>query len=212
MHSQFNPGLPPAQGLYDPAKEHDACGVGFVARLDNAPSHDIIEKGLQILINLDHRGAVGADPLAGDGCGMLMQIPHEFLSQEASRLGFTLPAPGLYGVGAVFLPKDAEEQKIVRAIIAEVIAKEGQTLLGWRDVPVDNSGLGYSVKPTEPAHAQVFIARNPALASQDEFERRLYIIRKVISARVLELGAGRAKGFYQVSMSSRTLVYKGMLL
>jgi glutamate synthase (NADPH/NADH) large chain len=208
----FDPALPSAQGLYDPSLEKDACGVGFVAKLDNVKSHDIIEKGLEILLNLDHRGAVGADPKAGDGCGMLVQIPHEFLSAEASRLGFSLPNNGQYGVGAVFLPRDEEGRKIVRAIVEKAIADEGQVLLGWRDVPVDSSGLGYSVKPTEPHHAQVFIGKGAGLEDQTLFERKLYIVRKVISSRVLELADERTKGFYVVSMSSRTLVYKGMLL
>ncbi len=212
----IDPSFPAPQGLYDPSFEKDACGVGFVAKLDNVKSHDIIEKGLEILLNLDHRGAVGADPKAGDGCGMLVQIPHDFLSEEATRLGFKLPEAGQYGVGAVFLPRDEEGRKIARGVIEKAIADEGQVLLGWRDVPVDSSGLGYSVKPTEPHHAQVFIGKgsNPGAGLDDQtlFERKLYIVRKVISSRVLALADARTKGFYVVSMSSRTLVYKGMLL
>ncbi len=210
--TQIDPAFPPAQGLYDPRNEKDACGVGFVARLDNIKSHDIIEKGLEILLNLDHRGAVGADPLAGDGCGMLVQIPHELLASEAAKAGFSLPEPGGYGVGAIFLPRDAEGRALVRQIIESTIADEGQTLLGWRDVPVDSSGLGYSVKPTEPGHAQVFVGRGAGIADQTLFERKLYVLRKVISSRVMALGDKRTSGFYVVSMSSRTLVYKGMLL
>ncbi|MCC2098507.1 MAG: hypothetical protein KDJ29_16545, partial [Hyphomicrobiales bacterium] len=114
MNRHIDPAMPIAQGLYDPQKEHDACGVGFVARLSNEKSHDIVEMGLEILLNIDHRGAVGADPKAGDGCGMLLQIPHEFLARETGRLGFELPEPGQYGVGAVFMPKDAEGRKLVQ--------------------------------------------------------------------------------------------------
>jgi glutamate synthase (NADPH/NADH) large chain len=212
MNRHIDPALPIAQGLYDPQYEHDSCGVGFVARLSNEKSHDIVEMGLEILLNIDHRGAVGADPKAGDGCGMLLQIPHEFLARETGKLGFKLPEPGQYGVAAIFMPKDAEGRKIVQEITEQVIAEEGQTLLGWREVPVDSSILGYSVIPTEPMHMQLFIGRNPELADQDDFERRLYILRKNISGKVALLGDPRTLGFYQVSLSSRTLIYKGMLL
>src|SRR5271165_1417658 len=132
--SARDPGLPAAQGLYSPAREHDACGVGFVANMHKRKSHEIIEMGLQILVNLDHRGAVGADPKAGDGCGMLLQIPHRFFAEEAARLGFALPEPGLYAVGALFLPRDAEARKIIEQTFEEIVAEEGQVLLGWRDV------------------------------------------------------------------------------
>jgi glutamate synthase (NADPH) large chain len=212
MNRHIDPAFPPAQGLYDPQNEHDSCGVGFVARLSNEKSHDIINMGLEILLNIDHRGAVGADPKAGDGCGMLLQIPHEFLAAETSKLGFELPEPGHYGVAAMFLPKDAEGRQIIKEISEKVIVDEGQTLLGWREVPVDSSVLGYSVTPTEPVHMQLFIRRNSELFDQDDFERRLYILRKVISGKVALLADPRTIGFYQVSMSSRTLIYKGMLL
>ncbi len=152
-------GLPVAQGLYDPRNEHDACGVGFVANMHNEKSHDLVRMGLQILLNLDHRGAVGADPKAGDGCGMLMQIPHRFFVDEAKRLGFSLPEPGLYAAGSLFFPRDPEGRKIVQDIFERAIASQGQKLLGWRDVPVNPSVLGESVKPTEPCCKQVFIAR-----------------------------------------------------
>jgi glutamate synthase (NADPH/NADH) large chain len=152
-----NAGLPDATGLYDPSMEKDSCGVGFVADMKRGKSHSVVEMGLQILLNLDHRGAVGADPKAGDGCGMLVQIPHTFLSEECAKLGFTIPAPEHYAVGHVFLPRDAEGRKLCEAIIERVVADEGQTFLGWRDVPVDSSCLGESVKPTEPTHRQIFI-------------------------------------------------------
>jgi glutamate synthase (NADPH/NADH) large chain len=207
-----DPGLPAPQGLYDPAREHDSCGVGFIADMANTRSHGIVEKALQILLNLDHRGAVGADPKAGDGCGMLVQIPHRFLFEECARLGIHLPGPGDYAVGQFFLPRDPEGRRIVEDIVAKAVADEGHVLLGWRNVPVDNSDLGESVKPTEPAHAQVFVGRGPAIADEDEFERRLFITRKVISNAVYNLNDERIRGFYPVSFSCRTVTYKGMLL
>ncbi len=208
----FDPSFPEASGLYSPSNEKDACGVGFVADMKNRKSHDIVAKGLEILLNLDHRGAVGADPKAGDGCGMLVQIPDLFLREEAGRIGFKLPAIGDYAVGALFLPRDAEGRKIVEAIVEKVVADEGQIFLGWRDVPVDPSGLGESVKPTEPVHKQIFIQRGANAPDQETFERKLFLLRKVISNNVYNLSDVRTRGFYPVSLSSRTLVYKGMLL
>ncbi|MGH6843112.1 MAG: hypothetical protein ACREDV_13695, partial [Methylocella sp.] len=136
-----DPGLPSAQGLYSPGHEHDACGVGFVTDMRNRKSHEMISMGLEILRNLDHRGAVGADPEAGDGCGMLVQIPHRFFAKEAAALGFALPAPGEYAIGALFLPRDIEGRRIVEEIVEEMVAAEGQIALGWRDTPVDSSCL-----------------------------------------------------------------------
>ncbi|PSC07063.1 glutamate synthase large subunit [Alsobacter soli] len=207
-----DPALPEAQGLYDPARESDACGVGMVADMKNRKSHAIIQMGLQILLNLDHRGAVGADPKAGDGCGMLVQIPHAFFAEEAAKLGFALPQVGDYAVGMLFLPRDAEGRKICEDVVEKVIADEGQQFLGWRDVPVDSSGLGESVKPTEPCIRQVFIGRAPNTEAGDGFERRLFILRKVISNTIYDMKDARTKGFYPVSLSSRTITYKGMLL
>ena len=135
-----DPAIPEAHGLYDPAREHDACGVGFVANMHNAKSHDIVRMGLEILLNLDHRGATGADPKAGDGCGMLVQIPHEFFVAKAKDAGFELPDLGDYAIGVMFLPKDEAARADIEAIVADTIAEEGCTLLGWRDVPVDPSG------------------------------------------------------------------------
>src|SRR5579883_2177844 len=208
----LDPGLPPAQGLYSPAQEHDACGVGFVADMHNRKSHEIIGMGLEILRNLDHRGAVGADPEAGDGCGMLVQIPHRFFTGEAHKLGFTLPEPGDYAVGAFFLPRDPEGRRTAEAIIEKMVVAEGQILLGWRDTPVDSSCLGASVKSAEPVSRQIFIKRGPQTGGGDLFERRLFILRKVISNAVHDLNGRRMEGFYPVSLSSRTLVYKGLLL
>jgi glutamate synthase (NADPH/NADH) large chain len=207
-------GRPPAQGLFDPAREHDACGVGFIADMSNTKRHDLIEKGLQILLNLDHRGAVGADPKSGDGCGMLVQIPHRFFAEECQKLGFTLPEPGHYAVGVFFLPRDPQYAAACRQVIEKVVAYEGQVLLGFREPPVDNSDLGESVKPTEPLHLQVFIGRGKSITGEEDFERRLYILRKQISGTVFNMKEPdlRGKGFYPVSISCRTVVYKGMLL
>ena len=217
-YSAADPGLPAAEGLYDPRHEKDSCGTGFVADMKNRKSHAIVQQGLEILLNLDHRGAVGADPKAGDGCGMLVQIPHRFFAGECEKLGFVLPAPGQFAIGQFFLPSDPQGYATCKQIIEKVIAEEGQALLGFREPPVDNSGLGESVKPTEPRHLQVFIGRAAGIASDDEFERRLFITRKVISNTVYSLRTkkdkpdSRVAGFYPVSMSCRTIVYKGMLL
>ncbi|MFC0284249.1 glutamate synthase large subunit [Camelimonas abortus] len=212
----IDPGFPAPFGLYDPANEHDSCGVGFVADMHNRKSHDIIRHGLAILRNLEHRGAVGADPKAGDGCGMLLQTPHEFFAAVAPEAGVNLPGPGDYAVGHIFMPRNPEARAEIEAIFAERAPQEGLVLLGWRDVPVDNSGLGYSVLPTEPFHRQVFIGKGQGIASGeaggDEFERRLYVLRKVVSNIVHDRNDPRMDGFYVVSLSSRTLIYKGMLL
>ncbi|MGC1576191.1 MAG: glutamate synthase subunit alpha, partial [Beijerinckiaceae bacterium] len=207
-------GRPPAQGLFDPAREHDACGVGIIADMSNAKGHDIIEKGLKILLNLRHRGAVGADPKLGDGCGIMVQIPHRFFLEECAKLGFKLPEPGHYAVGHFFLPQDEEAARLCREVIEKTIADEGQVLLGLREPPVDNSDLGESVRPTEPLHLQAFIGRGKGIASDEEFERRLYILRKQISGTVYNMKENnlRAQGFYPVSISCRTAVYKGMVL
>ena len=208
----IDPALPKAQGLYDPTREHDACGVGFVADMKNRASNDIVGMGLQILKNLDHRGAVGADQHAGDGCGMLVQIPHGFFKAEAEQLGFALPALGQYGVGFFFMPPNSEGRRIVEEIVAESCRREGQVLLGWRDVPTDPALLGESVRPHAPACVQVFVGRGEGTAEGDVFERRLFILRKVISGVVHNLDDTRVSGFYPVSLSSRTIVYKGLLL
>ncbi|MDP2123788.1 MAG: glutamate synthase large subunit [Parvibaculum sp.] len=205
-------GLPAAQGLYDPRNEHDACGIGFVANIHNLKSHKMVEDGLRILENLEHRGAVGADPKAGDGAGILIQIPDAFFRREAKKLGFELPAEGHYAVGHMFLPRDDSERAKICALTEKVIAEEGQVFLGWRDVPVDNSDLGYSVKPTEPFHRHIFVGRGPACADQDAFERKLFVIRKRIFNTLFHEMKAIPKGLYIASLSSRTLVYKGMLL
>ena len=180
--------LPPAQGLYDPANEHDACGVGFVANVKGRKSHEIVCQGLRILENLTHRGAVGADPLAGDGAGILMQIPDAFLREECTTLGISLPAAGEYGVGAIFLPQqDATREHCIR-VLETTIAAEGQALLGWRDVPTDNSGLGEGVKAVEPVVRQVFIGRGGNCDGADAFERKLFVIRKLVENEIAGCG------------------------
>ncbi|MGC1447639.1 MAG: glutamate synthase subunit alpha, partial [Xanthobacteraceae bacterium] len=201
-----------AFGLFDPAQEKDSCGVGFIADIKGRKSHKIVEDALTILVNLEHRGAVGADPRAGDGAGILVQMPHKFFAKKAAELGFTLPEPGHYGVGALFMPHDEAWRRDVMESYAEIAEKEGMKLLGWRNVPTDNSTLGVSVKPTEPSNMQVFIARNPKVASEDEFERRLYILRKTISGSLYGKRERSVSHYYPVSISCRTIIYKGMFL
>jgi glutamate synthase (NADPH/NADH) large chain len=210
---QFRPaGYPAPQGLYDSRNEKDSCGIGFVANIKNKKSHKIVEDGLNILCNLEHRGAVGADPKAGDGAGILIQMPDEFLRAVTGDLGITLPAEGDYAVGHFFLPQDDEKRARVMKRTEEVVAAEGQTFLGWRDVPVDNSDLGYSVLPTEPVHKQLFVARGDNCADQDSFERKLFVIRKEIWNSLYEEDVTTAADTYVTSLSSRVLNYKGMLL
>ncbi|EAQ35778.1 glutamine amidotransferase, class-II [Nitrobacter sp. Nb-311A] len=203
---------PPAEGFYDLALEKDSCGVGFIANIKGKKSHQIVSDAISILCNLEHRGAVGADPRAGDGAGILLQIPHVFFARKAKELGFTLPKAGEYAVGALFMPRETAWREIIRNIIADQIKAEGLTLLGWREVPTDNSSLGETVKPTEPANMQVFIGRNGTAATEDEFERRLYILRKSISQSIFERRERGLSGYYPVSMSCRTVIYKGMFL
>ena len=203
---------PLAQGLYNPANEHDACGVGFVAHIKGKKSHSIVEQGLQILKNLAHRGAVGADPLAGDGAGILLQIPDAFLREEMARQHVKLPPYGQYGVGMVFLPQEPASRLACEYEIERAIKEEGQTLIGWRDVPCDNSGLGDSVRKIEPAIRQVFIGRGKDVTVTDALERKLYIIRKSSGHAIQALDLAHGKEFYVPSMSARTIVYKGMLL
>src|SRR5213592_1794569 len=160
---------PKAEGLYDPSLEKDSCGVGFIANIKGRKSHQIVSDAMNILCNLEHRGAVGADPRAGDGAGILVQIPHAFFERKAAEIGFQLPEPGDYAIGALFMPRETAWRNVIKSIIAEQIRDEGLLLLGWRDVPKDNSSLGETVKPTEPRHMQVFIGRNGAAKDADEF-------------------------------------------
>ncbi len=200
-------------GLFDPALEKDSCGVGFIADIKGRKSHKIVEDALTILVNLEHRGAVGADPRAGDGAGILVQMPHKFIAKKAAEIGIKkLPPPGHYAVGALFLPHEEAWRQEIMDTYSAIAGREGMTILGWRDVPTDNSTLGESVKPTEPVHRQVFIARNPKMKSEDEFERRLYILRKTISGILYGTRDRSMWHYYPVSISCRTLIYKGMFL
>ncbi|MCC7166612.1 MAG: glutamate synthase large subunit [Rhodospirillales bacterium] len=201
-------GLPPEQGLYDPRLERDACGIGFVVHIKNKKSHDIVTRGIEILRRLEHRGAVGADPLAGDGAGVLIQVPDQFLREECAKLGFTLPEAGRYAVGMVFLPRDGALRKMCEGRLEHFIAAEGQTLLGWRDVPIKDAHLSDGVRASEPVIRQVFVGMAGPLKDQDAFERKLLVIRKQTFNNL----TAEAKDFYIPSFSSRTLVYKGMLM
>ena len=206
------PTRPERQGLYDPQNEHDACGVGFVCHIRGKKSHEIVEQGLLILKNLTHRGAVGADPKASDGAGILVQIPDRFFREEMSRQGVKLPPLGQYGVGMVFLPREPASRLACEYEIERAIKDEGQIVLGWRDVPVDNSDLGESVKTLEPMIRQVFIRRGSGVTVTDALERKLYIIRKSSGHAIQALNLRYGKEFYVASMSARTVVYKGMLM
>ncbi len=207
------PSVPEPQGLYHPSNEHDACGLGLIANIKNVKSHQIVQDGLKILLHLEHRGAVGADPLAGDGAGILVQIPHEFFAAEAERLGFKLPQPGSYAVGQIFMPQDPARRARCEAIVAETFAEEGMPLLGWRDVPVNNEPLPELVTSTEPFHRQVFVARPESIADETTFERALYLVRRIMANRTrAELGPVEIQNFYVVTLSCRTVVYKGMFL
>jgi len=203
--------MPAKQGLYDPKNEKDACGVGFVANMKGEKTHSIIKDGLQILENLEHRGAVGADPLMGDGAGLLLQIPHEFFEAVCD---FELPAAGQYGVAQVFMPTEGNLLETTEAILVEGLKAEGMKLLGVRTLEVDNSGLSQdpAIMATEPVHKQFFVTSDIAITDEGAFERKLYQTRKVISNLMFENTNARESGFYIVSFSSRTIVYKGMFL
>ena len=204
------------QGLYDPRNEHDACGVGFVAHIKGRKSHDIIRRGLEILLNLDHRGAVGADPLVGDGVGCLIQIPHGLLRAWADERGVNLYAPGDYAVAMCFLPRDEKARKFAVAQFEHFVAVEGQTLVGWRDVPVNPEGLGKTVLEEMPLIRQAIVARGPGVRDQDAFERKILAIRKQTQNPLAEQAVMHnlpgLTELYMPSFSTRTVVYKGLLL
>ena len=206
--------LPPsARGLYDPRHEHDACGVGFVVHAKGQRSHAIVRHALRVLMNLEHRGACGCEANTGDGAGILIQMPDRFFRKEAARLRMPLPAEGSYGAGLVFLPKDADARARVTTTIERVVGEEGQQLLGWRDVPTNDSALGPRAVAAEPIFKQLFVGRADAVSDRDAFERKLYVIRKRIEYEVDALGLSpeAQQSFYIVGLSSRTLIYKGML-
>ena len=201
------------EGLYSAANEHDACGVGFVAHIKGQRSHQIIEQGLQILANLDHRGAVGADKLMGDGAGILVQIPDEYYRSEMAALGIELPPPGEYGVGMIFLPKEHASRLACEQELARAVKAEGQILIGWRDVPVDRAmPMSPAVRAKEPVIRQIFIGRGPDVIVPDALERKLYVIRKTASAAIQALKLTHSREYYVPSMSCRTVIYKGLLL
>ncbi|MCX5678177.1 MAG: glutamate synthase large subunit [Candidatus Omnitrophica bacterium] len=204
--------LPPAQGLYDPRFEHDACGVGFVCNIKGKSSNTIVKQGLEVLNRLAHRGATGADPKTGDGAGILIQIPHEFFKKSCLACNIELPSRGSYGTGLVFLPTDKAAGTFCKELFRKVIKEEGQTLLGWRKVPVDNSDIGHTAKETEPGIEQVFIAKNEKIKDILEFERKLYIIRKRVENSVRSSAIAQRSFFYITNLSSRTFSYKGLLM
>ena len=180
------------KGLYDPRNEHDACGVGFVANIKGRKSHDIISRGLQILVNLDHRGAVGADPLMGDGAGCMIQMPDQLLRHWAEGRGIELPVPGRYAVAMCFLPMDEKARAIAIEHVEHFVRAEGQTLLAWRDVATDTTGLGARVIETMPWIAQAIVAASPEVSDQDAFERKILTIRKQVLNRVVAMSERRA--------------------
>ena len=204
---------PRAQGLYDPRHEHDACGLGFVVHIKGKKSHDIILQGLAILQNLDHRGAVGADPLMGDGAGILIQIPDALYREEMALQGVTLPPPGEYGVGMIFLPREHASRLACEQELERKVRAEGQVVLGWRDVRVDaDMPMSPAVKAQEPVIRQIFIGRGPDVMVPDALERKLYVIRKTASHAIRALNFKHGTEYFVPSMSTRTVVYKGLLL
>ncbi|MBK9166998.1 MAG: glutamate synthase large subunit [Bryobacterales bacterium] len=205
------PGLPPAQGLYHPNTERDACGIGFVVNVKGERSHDIILKGIQVLINLTHRGACGCDPETGDGAGLLIQIPHTFFARECAKTGFTLPEPGQYGVAMVFLPVERQQRLRCEGIIERIVREEGLSVLGWRDMPINGDAIGRVARASQPYIEQIFI-RAAGGMTEDQLERKFYIIRRRCENEVAASDMPDRGDFYVPSMSARTIVYKGLLL
>src|SRR4051812_9454169 len=195
--------LPSRQGLYDPAFEHDACGLGFVATLKGEPTHEIVKQGLTILENLTHRGAAGCDPCTGDGAGVLLQIPHAFYAAELAAQGIELPPPGDYGVAMCFFARDPARCRHHQALLEGSVMHHGQRVIGWRKVPYDEAAVGPVARDSQPSIWQLFIGRT---CSQESFDRILYTIRKRAGS------AAKSDEFYITSCSSRTVVYKGLML
>jgi glutamate synthase (ferredoxin) len=204
---------PSRQGLYDPAHEHESCGVGFIVDLKGRKSHQIVRDGVQILLNLEHRGACGAEKNTGDGAGILIQVPHKFLvdAAAATPARINLPDAGQYGVGSIFLPGDPGSRAACEHVLEQIVGDEGQAFLGWRDVPVDNRMLGPTARRSQPVIKQLFIGRSPDIADDEAFERKLYVIRRRARHAVRKLDIPEKALFYIPSLSSRTIVYKGML-
>ena len=206
-------GLPPAQGLYDPRHEHDACGIGFVANIKGQKSHDIIVKGIQILINLTHRGACGCDPETGDGAGVLIQIPHKFFARECAELGFTLPAPGEYGVGMMFLPVEPHAAAAcAKASSSASSREEGLTVLGWRDTPVDGDAIGRVARASQPYIEQIFVGARPGMDAGRSWSASSTSCASAPRPRSPRRDIDEKDFFYIPSLSARTIVYKGLLL
>ena len=207
MNNQYRDDFP----LYDPRNEHDACGLGFIVNVKGEKSHDIVTQGIRILINLTHRGASGSDPETGDGAGVTIQIPHEFFLKECKRFGFSLPGPGQYGVGMIFLPVDPQSRLQCEGIIDRVVQEENLTVIGWRDTPIDADAIGRIARATQPYIEQIFV-RNGSDMTQDQFERKLYVVRKRIENEIVKSTVKDRDFFYIPSLSSYTIVYKGLLL
>jgi glutamate synthase (NADPH) large chain len=205
-------GPPAKQGLYDPFFEHDACGVGFVADMHGRKTHQTLLNGLQVLTNLDHRGAAGSEPNTGDGAGVLLQMPHKFFKEVCGKSQITLPAPGEYGCGTIFLPRNPAVRRKIEEKLTQIIQSEEQVVLGWRTVPTDNSSLGDTAKSCEPFMRQIFVGRGADITDENAFERKLYIIRKRAYSEIRTSTMAGAESWYVASLSCRTLVYKGMLL
>ncbi len=204
-------GIPGPQGLYHPNQEHDGCGIGFVANIEGKKSHAVVSNGIQILENLVHRGACGCDPQTGDGAGILIQIPHDFFDRVCSKLGFSLPAAGEYGVGMVFQPVDRRERLLCEGILEKIVAEEGLTVLGWRDTPVNGNTVGRLARDSQPYIEQIFV-RGKRGMDQDALERKLYVVRKRAENAIAQSDLKEADFFYMPSFSSRTIIYKGLLL
>jgi glutamate synthase domain-containing protein 1 len=204
---------PPAQGLYDPQFEHEACGMGFVVNVKGKKSHDVVQQAIEVLLNLNHRGACGCETNTGDGAGILLQTPHDFLRLVSREAKVKLPSPGEYGVGMVFLPHDKKQRAECEKLFGEIVAEEGHKLLGWRTVPTDNHSLGATARASEPLMRQVFIGRAAKATDDLGFERKLYVIRKRAENAIRYSGkVAGGEFFYISSLSSQTMVYKGMLL
>ena len=203
---------PKAQGLYDPRFERDACGVGFVVNIKGRASHNIIRDALTLLENLRHRGACGCEANTGDGAGILMQVPHEFLKKVSAKAKIALPGAGEYGVGMIYLPPKEKERYKCEKLFEEIVAGEGLELLGWRTVPSNNASLGWTARAAEPVVRQVFIARPGKLSDDMAFERKLYVLRKLAERGIRFAGVKGGEYFYVSSLSARTIIYKGMLM
>lgn len=207
-----SPNFPKKQGLYDPAFEHDSCGVGFVCDIKGRVSHDVVKKGLEVLEKMSHRGAVGADPRTGDGAGVLLQMPHDFFAKEFRKNGKVLPERGEYGAGLVFLPKEEKCRVKCEEILRDIVNKEGQIVIGFRDVPVDSSIIGSVARSTQPVIKQIFIARGKSCGDSKAFERKLYVIRKVAESKIASSDIQEKDFFYITDLSSSKITYKGLLM